>query len=76
MRRWLPHTLGLLTPLVTIAGLFLGKWWMGSTIFLALFIYPLIDFIAGKSEKVEPAKSEKPNSANQPPPHCHPITIG
>jgi alkane 1-monooxygenase len=57
MRRWLPHTLGLLTPLVTIAGLFLGKWWMGSTIFLALFIYPLIDFIAGKSEKVEPAKS-------------------
>ena len=26
--------------------------------------------------KVEPAKSEKPNSANQPPPHCQPITIG
>ena len=26
--------------------------------------------------KVEPAKSEKPISANQPPPHCQPITIG
>ena len=26
--------------------------------------------------KVDPAKSEKPNSANQPPPHCQPITIG
>ena len=26
--------------------------------------------------KVEPAKSEKPSSANQPPPHCQPITIG
>ena len=25
---------------------------------------------------VEPAKSEKPSSANQPPPHCQPITIG
>ena len=26
--------------------------------------------------KVEPAKSEKPAEANQPPPHCQPITIG
>ena len=52
MRRWLPHTLGLLTPLVTIAGLLLGNWWMGSTIFLALIIYPLIDIFAGKSEKI------------------------
>ena len=26
--------------------------------------------------KVEPAKSEKPSSAHQPPPHCQPITIG
>ena len=26
--------------------------------------------------KVEPAKSEKPAAANQPPPHCQPITIG
>ena len=25
---------------------------------------------------VDPAKSEKPISANQPPPHCQPITIG
>ena len=26
--------------------------------------------------RVDPAKSEKPNSANQPQPHCQPITIG
>ena len=26
--------------------------------------------------RVEPAKSEKPRAANQPPPHCQPITIG
>ena len=26
--------------------------------------------------RVEPAKSEKPKAANQPPPHCHPMTIG
>ena len=25
---------------------------------------------------VEPAKSEKPAADNQPPPHCHPISIG
>jgi len=60
MRRWLPHTLGLLTPLVTIAGLLLGNWWMGSTIFLALVLYPVIDLIAGKSSNVEPAESRLP----------------
>ena len=26
--------------------------------------------------KVDPAKSEKPALANQPPPHCQPIDIG
>ena len=26
--------------------------------------------------KVDPAKSEKPACANQPPPHCQPISIG
>ena len=26
--------------------------------------------------KVDPAKSEKPEVANQPPPHCQPIDIG
>ena len=57
MRRWIPHTLGLLTPIATIVGLFLGNWWMGSTIFLALVLYPIIDTIAGKSSKIEPAQS-------------------
>jgi len=59
MRRWFPHTLGLLTPIVTIVGLLLGNWWMGSTIFLALILYPIIDIIAGKSSKIEPAESRK-----------------
>ena len=59
MRRWFPHTLGLLTPAVTIAGLLLGNWWMGSTIFLALILYPIIDIIAGKNSKIEPAESRR-----------------
>ncbi len=29
-----------------------------------------------KAINVEPAKSENPAADNQPPPHCHPISIG
>jgi len=49
--------LGLITPLATILGLLLGGWWMGSTIFLALVLYPVMEILAGKSAKVEPSTS-------------------
>ena len=54
MARWLPHLIGLLTPLVTIAGLLAGGWWMGATIYLALGLYPILDVIAGKSSDTNP----------------------
>ena len=59
MARWLPHLIGLLTPLVTIAGILVGGWLMGATIYLALGIYPIIDLIAGKSSDTEPLEEGK-----------------
>lgn len=54
MVRWLPHLIGLLTPIATMAGIFAGGWMMGATIYLALGIYPFLDFIAGKSSDTDP----------------------
>ena len=34
--RWLPHLWGLLTPAVTLSGLYLGGWLMGASLFLLL----------------------------------------
>ena len=56
MGRWLPHLIGLLTPIATIAGVLAGGWWMGATIYLALGLYPLLDLIAGKSSRNRPAR--------------------
>ena len=47
MGRWLPHLIGLLTPIATIAGVLAGGWWMGATNYLALGLYPLLDLIGG-----------------------------
>ncbi len=54
MERWVPHILGLFTPLMTIGGLILGGWWMGTTVFVALVLYPIIDTILGTSDKTDP----------------------
>ena len=54
MARWLPHLIGLATPLLTIAGLLAGGWWMGTTILLALGIYPILDLLAGQSSDTNP----------------------
>ena len=59
MARWLPHLIGLLTPLVTIVGLLAGGWWMGATIYLALGLYPILDVIAGKSSDTNPLEEGK-----------------
>tara|TARA_B100000900_G_scaffold97543_1_gene80579 strand:+ start:2745 stop:3695 length:951 start_codon:yes stop_codon:yes gene_type:complete len=60
MVRWAYHLLGLLTPLVTIIGIYIGGWWMGSTVFLALGLYPILDFISGTSSEVPSVDSRRP----------------
>lgn len=60
MVRWTYHLLGLLTPLVTILGIYLGGWWMGSTIYLALGLYPILDYISGTSSEVPSVDSRRP----------------
>ena len=52
--RWLPHLWGLLTPVVTLSGLYLGGWWMGATLFLLLVIYPLVEPLLGQSSATQP----------------------
>ena len=59
MARWLPHLIGLLTPLATIAGILAGGWLMGATIYLALGIYPILDLIAGRSSDTDPLEEGK-----------------
>lgn len=51
---WIPHLWGLLTPIITIAGLVLGGWWMASGILLLLGIYPLLDLVLGVSSNTHP----------------------
>jgi len=53
--RWPPHLLGLIAPIYTFLSLYLGSWWMLSAIILVLVIYPILDFVFGKSPPVEPA---------------------
>ena len=59
MVRWLPHLIGLLTPIAAMAGIFAGGWMMGATIYLALGIYPFLDLIAGKSSETDPLEEGK-----------------
>ena len=59
MARWLPHLIGLLTPVVTICGILAGGWWMASTIILALGIYPILDLISGTNSNTNPLEEGK-----------------
>ncbi|DAC58443.1 MAG TPA: hypothetical protein HA354_03740, partial [Candidatus Poseidoniaceae archaeon] len=59
MGRWLPHLIGLITPLVTIVGILAGGWWMGATLYLALGVYPVLDLIAGQSSDTNPLEEGK-----------------
>ena len=59
MGRWLPHLIGLFTPIVTILGVLAGGWWMGATILLALGIYPILDLLSGESSDTNPLEEGK-----------------
>ncbi len=72
MVRWLPHLIGLLTPIITIIGLLAGSWWMGATIFLALGVYPLLDIMFGNSSDTNPLEEGKPFNAIL---HLHGILV-
>jgi len=54
---WIPHLLGLLTPLASLVGLWYGGWLMGLTPLLLLVIYPLLETILGKSDLTVPLQS-------------------
>ena len=51
---WVPHLWGLLTPVVTVAGLVAGGWWMASGIVLLLVVYPFIDLALGTTSNTHP----------------------
>ena len=54
MNKWQPHLLGLVAPVMTLASLMIGSWWMGLTIVTVLVVYPLIELVAGKSAQTNP----------------------
>ena len=54
MNRWQPHLSGLIAPVMTLACLVLGSWWMGLTILTVLVFYPLIDAMVGTSAQTDP----------------------
>ena len=58
--RWFPHLSGLITPLVSLVGLWLGGWWMGLTLILLLVIYPLLDTLLGFDEQTDPLQEGLP----------------
>ena len=57
--QWIPHLLGLLTPLASLVGLLLGGWWMGLTLFLLIGIYPILETLLGKSSITLPLQDGK-----------------
>ena len=58
--RWFPHLSGLITPLSSLVGLWLGGWWMGLTLILLLAIYPLLDTLLGFDEQTDPLQEGLP----------------
>ena len=52
--RWVPHLWGLLTPIITLASLFAGGWWMAAPLVLLLVVYPLLEVVLGQSTITEP----------------------
>ena len=43
---WVPHLLGFILPIVTIAGLYQGGWWTVSGFVWALGIGPILDYFS------------------------------
>ena len=69
---WVPHLWGLLTPVVTVAGLVAGGWWMASGIVLLLVVYPFIDLALGTSSNTHPLQEGKAHNVIV---HLHAIGV-
>jgi len=69
---WVPHLWGLLTPVVTVAGLVAGGWWMASGIVLLLVVYPFIDLVLGTSSNTHPLQEGKAHNVIV---HLHAIGV-
>jgi alkane 1-monooxygenase len=54
MQRWMPHLLGLITPLATLFGVLMGGWWSATTIVLLLVVYPFLDVLLGDDDSAAP----------------------
>ena len=70
--RWVPHLLGLVTPGVTLLGLYLGGWWMGGTLFLLLVAYPIVALLLGQSSVTEPLQEGRAHSTIA---HLHALCV-
>jgi alkane 1-monooxygenase len=70
--RWVPHLLGLVTPGVTLLGLYLGGWWMGGTLFLLLVVYPIVELLLGQSSVTEPLQEGRAHSTIA---HLHALCV-
>lgn len=62
MNKWQPHMLGLVAPILTLACLLVGSWWMGLTIVTVLVAYPIFDALAGSSTETDPLQEGKAHS--------------
>ena len=60
---WLPHLLGFVLPIVTIAGIYQGGWWALSGFVYALGICPFIDYFAPERAPTRSEMSQGPWNA-------------
>ena len=70
--RWVPHLWGLVTPGVTLLGLYLGGWWMGATLLLLLVVYPLVELVLGQSSETQPLQEGRAHSTIA---HLHALCV-
>lgn len=59
MSRWVPHLLGLVTPMLVALSLYAGGSWQGLPILVILGFYPLLDVLAGQSGDVEGIEEDR-----------------
>ena len=52
---WVLHLFGLITPVVVVASLVIGDFWMISGTILVLGVYPLLDILFGERNKPAPS---------------------
>lgn len=59
MSRWIPHLIGLATPIMVFFSIYAGGIWQGLPILIILGLYPMLDLIAGQSSEIEGIEEDK-----------------